>query len=117
MQLVVMAALLVLAEVGQGCSVICHLKNVSIPVESCGITTLIHTTVCEGRCFYRDPIYDNNVDKPEVNTCNGDWSYEVEHIDGCPLGVTYPVARSCNCTACNTESTFCKTFPPHKLGC
>ncbi|XP_017269697.1 follitropin subunit beta [Kryptolebias marmoratus] len=107
MQLVVMAALLVLAEVGHGCSFICHLKNVSIPVESCGTIKFIHTTICEGRCYQEDPIYDNHVDPPEQHICNGDWSYEVKHIDGCPVGVTYPVARSCHCTTCNTESTDC----------
>lgn len=51
MQLVVMAALLVLAEVGQGCRFICHLKNVSIPVESCSAVEFIHTTICEGLCY------------------------------------------------------------------
>uniref|UniRef100_A0A8C7X608 Uncharacterized protein n=1 Tax=Oryzias sinensis TaxID=183150 RepID=A0A8C7X608_9TELE len=52
MQLVVMAAALVLAEVGQVSSFSCHPKNVSIPVESCGISGCVHTTICAGWCYH-----------------------------------------------------------------
>lgn len=52
MQLVVMAAVLVLAGAGQGCSFGCHPMNISIPVESCGSTEFIFTTICAGLCYH-----------------------------------------------------------------
>ncbi|RVE74215.1 hypothetical protein OJAV_G00019770 [Oryzias javanicus] len=85
MQLVVMAAVLVLAEVGKVCSFSCHPINVSIPVESCGISGCVHTTICEGRCYHEDPIYISYEDQPKERICSGDWSYEVKFIEGCPL--------------------------------
>ncbi|XP_059210377.1 gonadotropin subunit beta-1-like [Centropristis striata] len=110
MQLVVMAAMLALAGAGRSCSFGCHLTNARIPVESCGRTEFIHTTICVGQCYNEDPVYIGNDDWPEQRTCNGDWTYEVKHIKGCPVGVTYPVARSCECTACDTGNTYCGRF-------
>uniref|UniRef100_A0A3B3H6G3 Follicle stimulating hormone subunit beta n=3 Tax=Oryzias latipes TaxID=8090 RepID=A0A3B3H6G3_ORYLA len=107
MQLVVMAAALVLAEVGQVSSFSCHPKNVSIPVESCGISGCVHTTICEGRCYHEDPNYISYEDHPKEKICSGDWSYEVKFIEGCPVGFKYPVAKSCECTTCNTRTTYC----------
>lgn len=52
MQLVVIAAVLALARVGHGCSFECRPKNISIPVESCGLTELIDTTICAGQCYH-----------------------------------------------------------------
>ncbi|KAK2853719.1 hypothetical protein Q5P01_006380 [Channa striata] len=111
MQLVVMAAVLALAGAGQGCSFGCHPTNISIPVDSCGITEYIFTTICAGQCYHEDPIYIGHHDWTEQKICNGDWSYEVKHIHGCPLAVTYPVARNCECTACNAGNTHCGRFP------
>ncbi|XP_029984533.1 follitropin subunit beta [Sphaeramia orbicularis] len=107
MQLVVMATMLAVAGAGHDCGIGCHPTNISIPVESCGSVELIYTTICAGQCFHKDPVYIGLHDWPEQKTCNGDWSYEVKHIRGCPIGVTYPVARSCQCSACNTGNTFC----------
>nr|AQS95492.1 Fsh beta subunit [Scatophagus argus]ARB50522.1 follicle stimulating hormone [Scatophagus argus] len=117
MQLVVMAALLALVEAGRGCSFGCHPTNISIPVESCGIAELVHTTICAGQCYHEDPVYIGHDDWAEQKICNGDWSYEVKHIKGCPVGVTYPVARNCECTACNTGNTFCGRFPGDVPSC
>ncbi|XP_042274126.1 gonadotropin subunit beta-1 isoform X1 [Thunnus maccoyii] len=114
MQLVVMAAVLALAGAGQGCSYGCHPKNISISVESCGITEFILTTICEGQCYLEDPVY---ISHDEQKICNGDWSYEVKHIEGCPVGVTYPVARNCECTTCNTGNTYCGRLPGYVPSC
>ncbi|XP_075934816.1 gonadotropin subunit beta-1-like [Anarhichas minor] len=120
MQLVFMAAVLALARagVGQSCSSSCHLTNRRISVESCGRTESILTTMCEGQCFRKDPVYISLARPTDQETCNGDWSYEVVHIDGCPEGVTYPVARNCKCTVCNRdENTYCGTFPGDVSSC
>ncbi|KAM8763405.1 follitropin subunit beta [Acanthopagrus schlegelii] len=110
MQLVVMAAVVLLTGTGQSCRFGCHPTNISMPVESCGGTEFIDTTICAGQCYHEDPVYLSHHDWAEQRTCNGDWSYEVKHIDGCPLAVTYPVARNCECTVCNTGNTDCGLF-------
>nr|prf gonadotropin:SUBUNIT=beta:ISOTYPE=I [Morone saxatilis] len=117
MQLVVMVAVLALAGAGQGCSFGCHPTNISIQVESCGLTEVIYTTICEGQCYHEDLVYISHYERPEQRICTGDWSYEVKHIKGCPVGVTYPVARNCECTTCNTENTACGRFPEDIPSC
>ncbi|XP_068580405.1 gonadotropin subunit beta-1-like [Cebidichthys violaceus] len=122
MQLVIMAAVLALAGArtgaGPSCSSSCHLTNRRISVESCGRTESILTTTCEGQCPQKDSTYISLVHPTEQKTCNGDWSYEVMHIDGCPEGVTYPVARNCKCIACKTdENTYCGSFPGDVSSC
>ncbi|XP_071752280.1 gonadotropin subunit beta-1-like [Centroberyx gerrardi] len=111
MQLVVMAAMLALAGAGQGCSFGCRPTNISITVESCGSSESVYTTMCAGQCFQEDPVYIGHDNWPEQRICNGDWSYEVKHITGCPVPVSYPVARNCMCTACETGNTYCGRFP------
>uniref|UniRef100_A0A8B9KLQ9 Glycoprotein hormone subunit beta domain-containing protein n=1 Tax=Astyanax mexicanus TaxID=7994 RepID=A0A8B9KLQ9_ASTMX len=56
---------------------------------------------------YRNPVVPN-----VQNTCNfREWTYETVQLTGCPAGVdssfTYPVALSCECSQCNTDSTDC----------
>ncbi|XP_069383195.1 follitropin subunit beta isoform X2 [Paralichthys olivaceus] len=111
MKLVVMAAVLAVAGAGQGCSFDCRPTNISIPVESCGSTEYISTTVCAGQCYYEDPVYISETGPAKQRICNGDWSYEAKHINGCPVAVTYPVARHCHCTVCNPGNTDCGRFP------
>ncbi|XP_061565299.1 gonadotropin subunit beta-1-like [Cololabis saira] len=111
MKLVVMAAVLAMVEVGQGSCSRCHLKDVSICVERCGITELIHTTICEGWCYQEDSIFMNHGNQPQQNICNGDWTYEEKFIEGCPESFIYPVATNCGCTTCNTGNTFCGRPP------
>lgn len=53
MQLVVMAAVLALAGAEQDCSSGCRPKNISLPVDTCGTTEFIDTTICEGQCFQK----------------------------------------------------------------
>ncbi|KAM7424549.1 hypothetical protein PAMA_000750 [Pampus argenteus] len=121
MQLVVMAAVMALAGAQlQGCSLDCHLTNISILVESCGITESIFTTICEGQCYQEDPVYISPYGREESEkekSCNGDWSYEVKHIEGCPVGVTYPVARNCKCAVCNTGNVYCGRFSGDTPNC
>nr|Q9PW99.1 RecName: Full=Gonadotropin subunit beta-1; AltName: Full=GTH-I-beta; AltName: Full=Gonadotropin beta-I chain; Flags: Precursor [Trichopodus trichopterus]AAD51934.1 gonadotropin I hormone beta subunit [Trichopodus trichopterus] len=117
MQLVVMAAVLAVAGVGQGCRFGCHLTNISFPVDSCGITEFIYTTICAGHCYHEDPVYIGHDDWAEQKICNGDWTYEVKHLQGCPVAVTYPVARNCECTACNAGNTYCGHFHGYIPSC
>ncbi|XP_035991561.1 gonadotropin subunit beta-1 isoform X1 [Fundulus heteroclitus] len=114
MQLVLMAAVLALAEVG---CFGCRLKNVSIPMERCGQRVCIHTTICEGLCFSEDAVFESPDEAPEHRVCNGDWSYEVKHIQGCPESITYPVATNCYCSACNTKDTYCTRLYAHIPSC
>ncbi|KAM9825333.1 gonadotropin subunit beta-1-like [Syngnathus typhle] len=146
MQLVVMATVLALALAGTAkhCSLGCTPRNVTIPVESCGRTEYVDTTVCEGQCYnefptadrrfggdqtrycvgsvlnyslitrlcrLRDPVYLSPVKETKQKVCDGNWSYEVKHIRGCSVGVTYPVAKSCQCTSCNEDYTDCGRVP------
>uniref|UniRef100_A0AAX7UQ84 Glycoprotein hormone subunit beta domain-containing protein n=1 Tax=Astatotilapia calliptera TaxID=8154 RepID=A0AAX7UQ84_ASTCA len=76
MQLVVMAAVLALAGAEQDCSSGCRPKNISLPVDTCGTTEFVDTTICEGQCFQKDPNYVHTDDGPKQKTCNGEWSYE-----------------------------------------
>uniref|UniRef100_A0A8D0D4T6 Glycoprotein hormone subunit beta domain-containing protein n=1 Tax=Sander lucioperca TaxID=283035 RepID=A0A8D0D4T6_SANLU len=108
MQLVVMVTVLALVGAEQGCRSRCHLTEVRIPVESCGITEWINTSICLGHlCIYSDSPYISPTGREEQKVCNGDWSYEVMHIKGCPVGVRYPVVRNCRCTECNPENAYC----------
>uniref|UniRef100_A0A3B3UQ06 Gonadotropin subunit beta-1-like n=2 Tax=Poecilia latipinna TaxID=48699 RepID=A0A3B3UQ06_9TELE len=113
MQLVVFVVVLAL---GKGCFS-CNLKNVSIPMVRCDEKVWINTTICEGLCCSQDPVYRSHLQAPVQKTCNGDWSYKVKHIKGCPGSITYPVATNCYCTTCNTEDTYCGRFPGHIPSC
>ncbi|AWP01222.1 Follicle-stimulating hormone beta subunit isoform 3 [Scophthalmus maximus] len=103
MQLVVMAAVLAMAGTGQGCSLGCKLANITLRVESCGVT--------------EDPNYIGNGDMDEQKICNGDWSYEAKHINGCPVAARYPVASNCRCTTCDEDSTYCGRTPRYMPSC
>nr|XP_043886704.1 gonadotropin subunit beta-1-like isoform X2 [Solea senegalensis]ABU95601.1 FSH-beta subunit precursor [Solea senegalensis]ABW81403.1 follicle stimulating hormone beta subunit [Solea senegalensis] len=117
MQLVVMAAVLAIAGAGQSCSSRCRPANVSIPVQSCGNTEYIYTTMCAGQCYHEDPNYIHELGMDRQVICNGDWTYEVKRINGCPQAVTYPVATNCHCTSCNPDNTHCGRFPGEIASC
>ncbi|XP_028331073.1 gonadotropin subunit beta-1-like [Gouania willdenowi] len=119
MLLVVMVTMLSLggAMMMHGCSFGCQPTNVSIPVESCGLTKSVVTTVCVGQCYHQDSVLLSSRVWDKQNSCNGDWFYEVAFIDGCPLAVTYPVARKCECTVCNPGNTYCGPFPGDMPSC
>nr|AXL27969.1 follicle-stimulating hormone beta subunit [Bostrychus sinensis] len=111
MQLVVVATVLALVGAEHRCGPTqCRPMNMSMEVESCGIRDEVHTTVCVGHCYHEDPVYHSYVGWPEQKVCGGDWHYEVKFIQDCPIAVTYPVARSCACDACNTGYTDCGRF-------
>ncbi|XP_049574457.1 follitropin subunit beta [Syngnathus scovelli] len=113
MQLVVMATVLALALAGTAkhCSLGCTPRNITIPVESCGRTEYVNTIICEGQCYNEDPVYLSPVKETKQKVCDGNWSYEVKYIRGCSVGVTYPVAKSCQCTSCNEDYTDCGRVP------
>nr|AWV55533.1 follicle-stimulating hormone beta subunit [Mugil cephalus] len=119
MQLVVMAAALAVAGAWQwqSCGFSgCRPTNTSITVESCGIQERIYTTACEGNCHYRDFSFIGD-DETKQKVCNGDWSYEVKYIKGCPVGVAYPVATNCYCDTCDEDKTYCEGFSTEKPSC
>ncbi|XP_056268874.1 gonadotropin subunit beta-1-like [Pseudoliparis swirei] len=118
MQLVVMAAVLALAGAGPGCSFSCRPTDVNITVESCGRTGSILTTICAGQCNNEDLVYISDTQTYEQEMCIGVWANEVKHIDGCPEGVTYPVAKNCNCEVCDpNKNTDCTRFTGKASSC
>ncbi|XP_054907527.1 gonadotropin subunit beta-1-like [Poeciliopsis prolifica] len=106
-----LAVLVVVLVLGKGCFS-CNLKNVSILMKRCDQEVCIHTTICEGLCYFQDPVFEDPEVAPVQTICKGDWSYEVQDIDieGCPGSITYPVATNCDCSRCNTEDTDCGRF-------
>lgn len=79
MQLVVMAAVLALARVGHGCSYDCRPTNISIPVESCGLTELIYTTICAGQCYH--VVTDRpHPDVQQLTLMSCKWSITLFHL-------------------------------------
>uniref|UniRef100_A0A672JHU6 Glycoprotein hormone subunit beta domain-containing protein n=1 Tax=Salarias fasciatus TaxID=181472 RepID=A0A672JHU6_SALFA len=119
MQLVVMVTVVLglLAGARRGCGFGCHPTNLSISVTSCGLTKCVNTTICEGQCYQKDLNYIRPILRVQQEICNGDWSDEVTYIEGCPVGVTYPVARNCRCTLCNPVNTECERFRGAALSC
>ncbi|KAL6113562.1 uncharacterized protein ACO6RY_11810 [Pungitius sinensis] len=127
MRLVAMAAMLALtaaaaaaagADEEEQCHSGCRLTSHSIDVEGCGQTKSVLTTICSGQCNTKEDVYISWRPPPEQKTCNGVWSYEVTHIDGCPEAVTYPVARDCGCQVCNPEAnTHCGFYAGNKPSC
>ncbi|KAG7279935.1 hypothetical protein CRUP_009910 [Coryphaenoides rupestris] len=105
MQLVVMAAVLGMTVLGQNCRPSCRPTNMTIHVKSCDKPQSINTVVCEGDCFQSEPV-DPTV-RPKQTTCHGVWSYEEKHFEGCPVGVVYPVAHSCECSMCQSTDIDC----------
>lgn len=79
--------------------------------------TLSPPPVCGSRCWRQDPVYMDYDDRPEQTVCNGEWTYKVKHIEGCPVGVSYPVATSCRCDRCNSRDTYCGRFHGDIPGC
>ncbi|XP_077585146.1 gonadotropin subunit beta-2-like isoform X2 [Stigmatopora nigra] len=95
----------------------CHLtkQNVRLEKEGCFSCHLVETTICTGYCATNYPIfYDSPSEVPDV--C----MYEQVHhkqfeLSNCLPGVDpivkYPVALSCNCTACSILTSNCNEEP------
>ncbi|XP_036400148.1 follitropin subunit beta [Megalops cyprinoides] len=120
MHLVVVMLCLALAHNGHSCG----LTNISISVESeeCRGCITINTTACAGLCITQEPVYKSSLAPYIQQTCNfREVAYEKVHLPGCPDGVdpffTYPVALSCECSQCNTDSTDCGPLNIEVTGC
>nr|AJF38238.1 follicle-stimulating hormone beta subunit [Astyanax altiparanae] len=107
-----------------GCKASCRLTNISITVESeeCGSCITIDTTACAGFCHTQENNYNNPVVPNVQNICNfREWTYETVQLTGCPAGVdssfTYPVALSCECSQCKTDSTDCAALSMQPSSC
>jgi len=66
----------------------------------------------------QDLVYISDTQTYEQEMCIGVWANEVKHIDGCPEGVTYPVAKNCNCEVCDpNKNTDCTRFTGKASSC
>ncbi|KAI1890169.1 hypothetical protein AGOR_G00170900 [Albula goreensis] len=129
MHLVVMVLCLALARGwAQAATPACGLTSVSISVEGedCKGCITFNTTSCAGMCVTQDPVYKSEVILRTApygqQTCNfREVVYETVRLPGCPEGVdphfTYPVALSCECSQCNTDTTDCGPVNAEVSGC
>nr|ACK87152.1 FSH-beta [Anguilla marmorata] len=124
MHLAVTALCLTLAPVLARASTSCGLANISISVENeeCGGCITFNATACAGLCFTQDSVYKSSLKPYPQQACNfRDVVYETVHLPGCPSGMdlhfTYPVALSCECSKCNTDSTDCGPLNTEVSGC
>ncbi|XP_026873496.1 follitropin subunit beta [Electrophorus electricus] len=106
------------------CKACCDLTNISITVESeeCGSCFTISTMSCAGLCQTQERAYRSPVAPYFQNTCNfREWRYETVELPGCPPGLdssfTYPVAVSCECSQCDTDSTDCGALSTQHSSC
>uniref|UniRef100_A0A3Q3W1L9 Gonadotropin subunit beta-2 n=1 Tax=Mola mola TaxID=94237 RepID=A0A3Q3W1L9_MOLML len=80
----------------------------------CDLCVAINTTICMGFCYSRDSNM-RDILRPRFLTqrsCAYDRvEYRTAILPGCPIDAnpafTYPVALSCNCSACRTDSYEC----------
>uniref|UniRef100_A0A8B9KMX8 Glycoprotein hormone subunit beta domain-containing protein n=1 Tax=Astyanax mexicanus TaxID=7994 RepID=A0A8B9KMX8_ASTMX len=91
------------------------LKSGEIPLYM--LLCLIECDCISQGTNYRNPVVPN-----VQNTCNfREWTYETVQLTGCPAGVdssfTYPVALSCECSQCNTDSTDCGALSMQPSSC
>nr|CAE17337.1 follicle-stimulating hormone beta subunit [Neoceratodus forsteri] len=96
------------------CDSNCSLSNITLTLEKeeCGICVNVNTTWCSGYCFTKDPVFKNPLVSHIQHTCIfKEIVYETIKIPGCPSATdsfyTYPVAVSCHCGTCHTETTDC----------
>ncbi|XP_069780277.1 follitropin subunit beta-like [Narcine bancroftii] len=92
----------------------CQLTNVTLAVEKeeCGYCNTINVTWCSGYCFTKDPVFKQSLLFVYQEVCNyKEIVYETITVPNCPANVnpyfTYPVAMSCQCGMCNTDTTDC----------
>ncbi|XP_067849632.1 follitropin subunit beta [Heptranchias perlo] len=92
----------------------CQLTNITIAVEKeeCGYCSTVNVTWCSGYCLTKDPVYKHSLASIYQYICSyKDIIYETLTVPNCPANVnpyyTYPVAISCQCGMCNTETTDC----------
>ncbi|XP_072906172.1 follitropin subunit beta-like, partial [Hemitrygon akajei] len=92
----------------------CQLTNVTIAVEKeeCGYCSTVNVTWCSGYCFTKDPVCKHSLLFVYQEICSyKEIVYETITIPNCPPNVdpyfTYPVAISCQCGMCDTETTDC----------
>ncbi|CAM9466011.1 unnamed protein product [Lampetra fluviatilis] len=92
---------------------LCKLHNTTIALEKsgCDECLYINTTVCSGYC-YTWQLIGHNMRKIAQEVCTyTDVGYETVTLHGCDPGVDptlyYPVALSCQCSQCQTDTTDC----------
>ncbi|XP_016891972.1 thyroid stimulating hormone subunit beta a [Cynoglossus semilaevis] len=77
----------------------------------CDYCVAVNTTICEGFCYSRDS-NKRFLRMPFQTRCTYDQvEYRSTVLPGCPINTnaifTYPVALSCRCGSCTTESIDC----------
>uniref|UniRef100_A0A8C4TKB6 Follicle stimulating hormone subunit beta n=1 Tax=Erpetoichthys calabaricus TaxID=27687 RepID=A0A8C4TKB6_ERPCA len=92
----------------------CSLENITIALDkdSCGNCLTINTTACAGFCFTQDPVYKSSLAPFSQQTCTiKEVTYETIQLPNCTghgdTVYTFPVALSCECGLCHTDSTDC----------
>nr|BAF81902.1 thyroid-stimulating hormone [Pseudolabrus sieboldi] len=80
----------------------------------CDFCVAINTTICMGFCHSKDSIAGNKFSPPflEQRGCTYDKvEYRTAVLPGCPIEAnpvfTYPVALSCKCDSCRTDTDEC----------
>ncbi|XP_066510606.1 gonadotropin subunit beta-1-like [Hoplias malabaricus] len=125
MHMVILVMLLpMLVSAGSECKASCCLSNISIAleIEECGSCITINTTSCAGLCQTQERAYRSPVAPYVQNTCNfREWTYETVQLTDCPAAkdspFTFPVALSCECSQCNTDSTDCGALSMQPSSC
>ncbi|XP_020349756.1 thyrotropin subunit beta [Oncorhynchus kisutch] len=108
------------------CGLLCLLFSQAVPMcvptdytlyeerHECDFCVAINTTICMGFCYSRDSNM-KELAGPRFLVQRGCTYDQVEYrtviLPGCPLHAnplfTYPVALSCHCGTCNTDSDEC----------
>ncbi|NP_001279311.1 follitropin subunit beta precursor [Callorhinchus milii] len=106
--------LLILCWVSIHCQNNCQLTNITMAVEKeeCGYCGNVNVSWCSGYCFTKDPVFKERMASIYQYICSyKEVIYQTITIPNCPSNVspyyTYPVAISCQCGMCNTETTDC----------
>ncbi|XP_054455714.1 lutropin subunit beta [Anoplopoma fimbria] len=92
----------------------CQLINqmVSLEKEGCPKCHPVETTICSGHCITKDPVFRIPFSKVYQDVCTyQDMYYKTFELPDCLPGVnptvTYPVALSCHCGRCATDTSDC----------
>ncbi|XP_062375197.1 lutropin subunit beta [Sardina pilchardus] len=89
----------------------CELVNATVSVEKAGCPRCLvfQTTICQGHCLTKEPVYKSPFSMVSQHVCTyGNFRYETVQLPDCDNGVdpsvSYPVALSCECSLCSMDT-------------